>query len=143
MNAMLVRTLVWGGIFAAVLLVAGGAVGWLLAGQRGLVSAAIATAVAAVFMGLTAISMLVAGRRGTPSLVALAGAVVGVFLGKMVLFVVLMIWLRTQDWLEPGVFGVTAVIAVVGTLGIDIAVMATSRIPIVETPVRTDDPGDA
>jgi len=132
-------------IFAVVLLVVAGAIGWFVAGEQGVVSAAIGAAVAAIFMGLTAASLLIVDRAnaGRPSIVAVAGTVVGVFLVKMVLFVILMIWLQTQDWLAPGVFGVTVVVAVVGTLGIDIAAMATTRVPIVEIrPPAGDARGD-
>jgi len=141
MNAVLRKSLSWGAIFAVVLLVVAGAIGWFVAGQQGVVSAAIGAAVAAVFMGLTAASLLVVDRAnaGRPSIVAVAGTVVGVFLVKMVLFVLLMLWLQSQDWLAPGVFGVTVVVAVVGTLGIDIAAMTTTRVPIVEIRPPADD----
>ncbi|HWL01743.1 MAG TPA: hypothetical protein VNQ52_05145 [Microbacteriaceae bacterium] len=145
MNAVLRKSLTWGVIFAVVLLVVAGAIGWFVAGEQGVVSAAIGAAVAAIFMGLTAASLLIVDRAnaGRPSIVAVAGTVVGVFLVKMVLFVILMIWLQTQDWLAPGVFGVTVVVAVVGTLGIDIAAMATTRVPIVEIrPPAGDARGD-
>lgn len=145
MNAVLRKSLSWGAIFAVALLVVAGIIGWFVAGEQGVVSAAIGAAVAAIFMGLTAASLLVVDRAnaGRPSIVAVAGTVVGVFLGKMVLFVVLMVWLQSQDWLAPGVFGLTVVIAVVGTLGIDIAAMVTTRVPIVEIrPPGGDAPGD-
>lgn len=134
MNAVLRKSLTWGAVFAVVLLIGAGLIGWLVAGERGVVSAAIGAAVAVVFMGLTAASLLVVDRinGGRASIVAVAGTVVGVFLGKMLLFVLLMIWLQSQDWLAPGVFGLTVVVAVVGTLAIDIAAMATTRVPIVE-----------
>jgi len=141
MTAVLTRTLRWGAILAAVLLVAGGVLGWLVASERGLVSALLGTTTAVVFMGMTAASLLIANRStsGRPSLVAFAGIIVGTFLGKMIVFVVLMIWLRTQSWLEPGVFGIAAVVAVIGTLAIDIAAMATTRVPIVDVPERPAD----
>jgi len=134
MNAVLRKALVWGAIFAIALLIVAGVIGWFVAGQQGVVSAALGAAVAAVFMGLTAASLLVVDRAnaGRPSIVAVAGTVVGVFLGKMVLFVVLMVWLQSQSWLAPGVFGLTVVAAVVGTLATDIAAMVTTRVPIVE-----------
>ncbi|OJX65669.1 MAG: hypothetical protein BGO95_04280 [Micrococcales bacterium 73-13] len=142
MNTVLLRSLGWGGAFAAVLLIAGGIIGWSIAGQRGLVSAILGTVLAVVYMGLTAASLLVAGRSngGQPSMVAVAGTVVGVFVVKAVVFVLLMIWLRTQDWLEPAVFGVTAVVAVLGTLVIDVVVMARTRVPIVPIPPAPSEP---
>jgi len=142
MNAVLRKSLVWGATFTVVLLVVAGIIGWIVGERQGLVSAALGAVVAAVFMGLTAASLLVVDRAnaGRPSIVAVAGTVVGVFVVKMVIFVLLMLWLQSQAWLAPGVFGVTAVVAVVGTLGIDVAAMATTRVPIVD--IRPPD-GDA
>ncbi|MBO9578974.1 MAG: hypothetical protein J7480_09445 [Microbacteriaceae bacterium] len=140
MKNVLTKSLRWGGVFAAVLLIGAGVVGWLVSGERGLVSGLVGTALAVVFMALTAVSILVVDRRsgGRPNLVAFAATVVGVFLVKAVLFVLLMIWLTSQAWLDPAVFGFTALVAVLGTLAIDIAAMVTTRVPIVELPSSGD-----
>lgn len=131
MNAVVVRSLRWGGVFAAALLIAAGGSGWLVAGLPGLVSGLLGTALAVVFMGLTAASILVASAatRGRPSIVVFFGTVIGTFLVKLVVFVVLAIWLRTQTWLSPTVFAVTAIVAVIGTLVIDVVAMRVTRVP--------------
>jgi len=130
-NAVVVRSLRWGGVFAAALLIAAGGSGWLVAGLPGLVSGLLGTALAVVFMGLTAASILVASAatRGRPSIVVFFGTVIGTFLVKLVVFVVLAIWLRTQTWLSPTVFAVTAIVAVIGTLVIDVVAMRVTRVP--------------
>ena len=146
MNAMLRRSLAWGGWLALALLIVGGGIGWLVGGPSGLASAAVGTALAVVYMGLTAGSMLIAdvATKGRPSIVVFFGTLLGVFAIKVVLFVIVALWLRTQDWLSPGVFGVTAVVAVVGTLGIDVLAMRTSRVPYVEVELPTvpEEPSD-
>jgi len=134
MRTPMVRILRWGGALAAILLVLGGGIGWLLAGTPGLVGGLLGTALAVVFMGLTAASILIAdvATRGRPSIVVFFGTVLGVFFLKLVIFVVLALWLRTQDWLAPGVFGVTAIVAVLGTLVVDFLALRTSRVPYVD-----------
>jgi hypothetical protein len=115
----------WGAVFAAVLLVVAGGLGWLVAEGRGLAAAIAATVLAAVYMGLTAATMLVVHRagQGAPSIGLFFGAVAGVYLFKLIGFVAALWFLRTADWLDPTVFGVTAIIAVLGTLAIDVVVM--------------------
>ena len=50
---------------------------------------------------------------------------------KLVLFVVLSIWLRSQPWLDPTVFFVTVIIAVVGSLVFDVIAFQRARVPYV------------
>jgi len=144
MRMMMLRILRWGGLFALALLVIGGALGWWLAGTPGLVSAVVGAGLAVVFMGLTAASILIAdaATRGRPSIVVFFGTILAVFAIKIVVFVILAIWLRTQTWLSPGVFGVTAIVAVLGTLLIDFVVTARSRIPVVDVALPSIDADD-
>jgi hypothetical protein len=141
----MVRILRWGGALAGILLVLGGGIGWLVAGLPGLAGGLLGTALAVVFMGLTALSMVIADAvtRGQPSILVFFGTVLGVFFVKIIVFVILAIWLRTQDWLAPGVFGVTAIVAVLGTLVVDFLALRTSRVPYVDVelpvpPVETE-----
>ncbi len=132
MRPMMLRILRWGGLLAVAMFVIGGWIGWATAGGPGLVSAILGTGLAIVFMALTAASFLIADAvtKGKPSIVVFFGTILGVFAVKVVVFVILTIWLRTQTWLSPSVFGVTAIIAVVGTLVIDFVASARSRIPL-------------
>jgi len=136
MRTVLRRSLVWGGILAIVLLVVGGALGWLVSGPRGLAAAAVAVAASAVYLGLTTASILVASRiaqrRGDT--VVFFGIVAATWLLKLVLFLVLLISFRWAGWMDPAVFGVTLVVAVVGLLATDVVALLRTRIPIVDEP---------
>ena len=134
MRTVLRRSLVWGGILSAALLVVGGLVGWWIDGVRGLLGAVVAVAASAVFLGLTTASILIASRiaqrRGET--VVFFGIVAGVWLLKLVLFLVLLLSLRGAVWMNPAVFGVTLVVAVVGQLVTDVVAMLRTRVPLLE-----------
>ena len=98
MRSAMLRILRWGGLLALALLVLGGGIGWLVSGPTGLAGGLVGTALAVVFMGLTAASILVAdsATKGRPSIVVFFGTVLAVFVVKLVLFVVLAIWFWTR-----------------------------------------------
>jgi hypothetical protein len=136
---VLKRALLYGGILAAVIAVVGSVVGYVVAGADGVISALIGTAMAVVFLGITAASILFARRF---DIGAFFGIVMGAWLLKFVLFLILAVSLKDAPWIEPGVLFVTIVVAVVGTLAVDVIVVARSRVPYVETPLPAppDDP---
>jgi hypothetical protein len=123
----------YGAIVAAVVAVGGGIIGWLVAGVPGLVGALIGAALAAVYLGLTAGSMLLAGKvtRGDGTSPLFFGIVLGVWLLKLVVFVVVAIWLRGQDWMDPRVFFVAVIVAVLGSLIADLVAYQRARVPYV------------
>lgn len=130
-NPVLRRALLWGGVLAAVIAVVGGIVGFAVAGIEGLVSALLGTLIAVVFMGITAGSILLANRfAGSDVFVgAFFGIVLGGWLVKFILFIVLVVALRGADWLDPVVLFLSIVAGVIGSLVVDVLVVARSRLP--------------
>jgi hypothetical protein len=122
-----------GAVVAVVVAIAGSVIGWLVAGQPGLVGALVGAGLAAVFLGLTTISMLIAGRvtKGDPTNPLFFAVVLGTLGVKFLLFLVLAIWLRGQTWIDPGVFAVTAIAAVIGSLIGDALAFSRARVPYV------------
>ncbi len=151
MNAVDVfsRSLRLGGVLTAVLLVVAGVLGWLLGGgMPGLLGAIVAVVASAVLLGVTTVSVLVGNRmsqrRGDTTI--FFAVVAGAWLVKLVLFLVLVLSLRSAHWMNPSVFGIVLVIAVVGQLVVDVLVLARSRITVVPLPESgppsgPDDPG--
>jgi hypothetical protein len=129
---LLTRSLRYGGIVALVVALLGGGIGWLVAAGPGLAGGLLGAALAAVFLGLTAASILVAGRvtKGDLTSPGFFGILMGVWMLKLVLFFVLSLWLRTQDWIDPGAFGLTAIGAVLGLLVADVVAFQRSRVPL-------------
>ena len=82
--------LVWSGAVTAVLAIAAAVIGFLVAGTEGLWSGLAGVLIAAVFLGITAASILIANRwYGDPLYVpAFFGIVLGGWLLKLVLFIV-------------------------------------------------------
>lgn len=134
--------LVWGGIVTAVLLVLGAVVGFLVGGGGGLGSALTGVAVSAIFLAVTAISILVANRWfGDPLYVPIFfGIVLGGWLLKLILFIVAIVVLRGQGWVDPVVFYVALVVSVIASLAVDVVVLLRMRIPSVSDVTLPTDP---
>lgn len=123
-SQILSRVLKYTGILAVVLAVVGGILGYVLAGSDGLVSVLLGTAVAVLFAAVTAISLMIAIKF---EIAAFFGIVMGAWLLKMVLFVVAILLLRDQPFINPVALFVALVVAIVGTVVIDAYVVVTSR----------------
>jgi hypothetical protein len=125
--------LTWGGIVSGALAVIGAVVGFAVAGADGLASALAGVVVAAVFLGITAASILIANRWfGDPLYVPIFfGIVLGGWLVKIVVFIIAMLILRGQPWVEPIVFYVALVAGVLAALAVDLIVMLKLRVPTV------------
>lgn len=126
-------SLKWPAIAIAILGVGGAVVGYLVSGIPGMASGLLGAAMWLMFLALTAVSIQVAIRatRDDPGSPIFFGIVLGSWLLKLVLFVVLSIWLRAQPWLDPTVFFVTVIIAVVGSLAFDVVAFQRARVPYV------------
>ncbi|ALJ21167.1 hypothetical protein [Microbacterium sp. No. 7] len=124
-------TLRWTALGSAVLAVAGAVVGYLVAGWPGVWSALVAIVLAAVFLGMTGASIVIANRwYGDPLFTPIFfGAVMGGWIVKFVLFIVALFVLRDQPWLQPGVFAVALILSVLLSLVIDVVVMTRMRLP--------------
>ncbi|WP_083586905.1 hypothetical protein [Agrococcus sp. Marseille-P2731] len=129
------RILLWGGMLAAAVAIVGGVVGWFLAEGAGVASALVGTALAIVFCMLTAGSIVLALKVSKGEMVsgAFFGVVLGGWLLKFALFIVLVFVLGEQDWLHRGVAFGSLLVAVIGSLVIDCVVIATSRQPTIDS----------
>jgi hypothetical protein len=132
-NPVLRKALSWGGLLAAVVLVVSGILGFVFAGAEGLVSALVGTLMAVVFMGITAASILLANRFASSDMFvgAFFGIVLGGWLLKFIVFIVLVVLLRDADWLNPTVLFLSLVAGVIASLVVDVLVVAKSRMPYV------------
>jgi hypothetical protein len=130
-TTILTRALRYGTILTIFVLVVGGLIGYLVGGVAGLVSALLGAGVTAVFMGLTAGSFVVASRvaKLPEGIAVYYGIILGTFIIKFVIFLVLVISLRYVSWLNPTVFGFTVIAAVLGTLIVDSLALIRGRVP--------------
>lgn len=130
---VLIRALKWGMLSTIVLLIVCGGVGYLIDGTPGMFGGALGAAIAGIFFGLTIGSIAFANRfiEDPNYLVIFFVIVTGGWLLKFVLFIVAVLLLRYQPWLNPQILFFSLVAGVLVSLGIDAFVMLKSRIPII------------
>jgi hypothetical protein len=134
--------LTWGGIVAGALLVVGALVGFAVAGAGGLGSALAGVLVSAFFLAVTAVSILIANRWFGDDLYVpiFFGIVLGGWILKLVLFIVALVILRGQPWIDPVVFFVALVVSVIASLVVDVVVLLRMRIPSASDVTLPTDP---
>jgi hypothetical protein len=127
------RTLIWSAVATVTLAVVAAVVGFLVAQGEGLISGLLGVLLAALFLAITGISILIANRwYGDPLYVQLFFAIVlGGWLLKLGVFVVVMMLLNGQPWIHPIVFFVSIVVGVLVSLVIDAVVLMQMRLPSV------------
>lgn len=139
-------TLMWSAIVTGILAIAGAVIGYLVDGQTGMWSALIGVLLAAVFLAITGASILIANRwYGDPLYVQYFFAIVmGGWILKLVVFIVVLLVLRGQPWLNGPVFFIAVVVSVLASLIVDVVVLTRMRIPHVsDVALPTANPEDA
>ncbi len=132
---VLTRALVFGAIVTVAVAVFGSIVGVIVAGLPGLVSALLGAGLTALFLGATTLSIVLAQRatRDRPSSGTFFGIVLGMWVLKFVVFVIVLILVRDQPWLNAYVFFFAMVAAVIGSLITDIIALQgahVSHVPV-------------
>jgi hypothetical protein len=141
MNASSIFTqiLKYTGALALVIAVVGGGLGYLFAGTDGLWSALVGLGLAILFAAITAASMLVAIRF---TLGAFFGIVMGAWLLKLVIFIVLLVLLRDQPFVDDVVLFLALVVSIIGTLAVDALVVVRGRLSYVSDATLPPAPQD-
>ena len=124
------RALTLGAAVAGVIAVVAAVVGGLLTGGPGVVSGLLGAAFALLFLGVTAASLIVAGRFGGLESSAFFAALLGGWLVKFVVFLLAMLALRDQPWIQPVVLFCAVAATVLASLVVDVLVVGRARIPI-------------
>ena len=130
---ILKRVLLWGSILALGIAVVGSIAGFLADPERGLLSALIGAVIAFAFVAITAGVVLLGIRTSKgdmlhPSFFAI---VLGGWMLKFIVFLVLIIVLKDQPWINTVVLFLTVVAGIIGSLVVDVVVIARSRLPYV------------
>lgn len=134
----------WGGIATLAIALVGAGIGYAIGGAESSLSAVVGAAIGALLMLLTAGSILVANRWFGQDLYVpiFFGIVMGVWIIKLIVFIVAMLLLQGQPWIEPVAFFLAIVASVLASLAIDAFVMLKMRLPYVEVSLPGDDDGD-
>lgn len=113
----------------AALTVLGVGIGALVAGLPGVWGALIGVGLALVFSGTTVLAML-RTLRSSPN--TMAAVVMGTWLAKVLVVVVVLALLRDHDFYSRGVLAAVLALGVVGSAVLDFRAVSTGRVPYVE-----------
>lgn len=130
----LLSALKLGGLVSLAIAVIGGVVGWLVADLSGVWGALVGSAVGFVFLGFTAASILLGFRLSGGSLVSgvFFGVVLGGWLLKFALFLVVAFAINDSTVIDETVAFVSLIAAVIGALTSDVIAITRARIPVVD-----------
>jgi hypothetical protein len=123
------RTLRLAALGAVVLVAVAVPVGWAIAGMPGVWGAVLGVTVPVVFLGITATVALVTARL-SPS--TLGAAVLGSWLLKIVVLIVVLVVLDGRDFYSRGVFFVVFLLGTAGFLLVEAFVVVRTKVPYVE-----------
>lgn len=133
---VLLKALRWGAIVTLALIVIFAGVGYLVSGTEGLIGGVIGAAMGGVFLGLTVGSIAFANRFiANPAYIVMFFAIVmGAWLLKFVIFIVLLILLKDQAWLNGTMLFFGLLASVVAALIIDVILVTRTRMPVIDLP---------
>lgn len=127
-------------LLLAVLSVLGVGIGALVAGSAGVWGALIGVGLALVFSGTTVLSML---RTSGSTPQAMAGVVMGAWLAKVIVVIVVLAVLRGLDFYDRTVLAIVLILGVLGSALLDYRAVTNGRVPYVEPADRGPDGASA
>lgn len=119
-------------LLVVVVLIVGSGLGYLFAGIPGVWSALLAVGVTLIFSGTTIWSMLFTADKAPNTTMAV---VLGAWVAKMGILLVILAVLNTQDFYHKTTFGIIVLVAVFGSALLDMRAVIKGRMPYV-TPVE-------
>lgn len=134
---VLLRALRFEIIATVALMLVFGAIGYFVSQTPGIIGGALGAFIAGVLSCVTIGSILFANQRFIQSpnfVVIFFGIVAGGWLLKLIVFIVAVVLLRDQSWLDPKILFFGLVAGIVVSLIIDTLVVAKGRLPYVDAP---------
>lgn len=133
---LLLRAVRWGAIATVTLVLVFGGGGYLIGGAPAMIGGAMGAAFSGVFLILTVGSIAFANRFiGSDLFVPMFfGIVLGTWIFKFVGFIVVLLLLRGQPWLDPLAFFLGLLTGVLVSLVLDVLVVVKSRMPVISDP---------
>ena len=134
------KALFWGAIWTTLVGVVASVIGALVADLAGMLGAALGTGIGFAFLALTPISIVLGLKVGKGNVLdpGFFAVVLGMWLGKFVLFIALIFWLGDLTWAHRETLFLTIVASLIAGLTTDVVVMLRSRMPYVDVTL----PGD-
>ncbi|WP_315097259.1 hypothetical protein [uncultured Cellulomonas sp.] len=116
-------------VLLGALVVLGVGIGALVAGTKGVWGALIGVGLALVFSGTTVVSML---RTSGASPQKMAAVVMGAWLGKIIVVIVVLALITERDFYSKPVLAIVLLVGVLGSAYLDYRAVTRGRIPYVE-----------
>jgi hypothetical protein len=131
-SAVMRAALKWDSIAVGAIAVVAVVLGWIFAGGVGITSALLGAAIGLVYLGITLLSILYANRFSGGELFAgiFFAIVLGGWVLKFIVFIVIAVLLRHQPWVNSYVLFLSVIAAVLASLVVDAVVVIRSRIPV-------------
>ena len=120
-------------VLLGLLTILGLGLGGITAGTRGLWGALIGVGLALVFSGTTVVSML---RTSGSNLQTLAAVVMGAWLAKVLVVIVVLALLQDKEFYSKPVLAVVLLVGVLGSALLDYRAVSRGRVPYVEPSSR-------
>jgi len=126
-------SLIYGAVVAVLIAIVGSVVGALVAELPGLLAGLLGAAVGFAFVGVTALSIMLAIRltRNDPSSPLFFAVIMGAWLLKLVGFIAFVAIFRNVAAFDPVVLFVCLIAAAIGSVAVDVVAVLRSRIPYV------------
>ncbi len=119
----------WGTMGSVIAMVVAAGVGWLVAGTPGLWGAILGIAIPVAFYSITVIVALVT-LRVRPGV--FGAAILGSWIAKIALLIVVLAILSRTDFYSRGVFFVAFLIGTIGYLVAEALIVVKTRVPFIE-----------
>jgi hypothetical protein len=144
MNASQVirKALFWGAVWTSLVGTVAAVVGALVADLPGVLGALLGVAIGFAFLALTPLSIIWGLKLGHGNMLepGFFAVVLGMWLVKVVIFLVLIFWLGDLSWAHRETLFLTIVVSLLVGLITDVVVMIRSRMPYVDVPLPKDSP---
>lgn len=128
------KALFWGVVTTSIVVIVASVVGALVAELEGMLGALVGGAVGFAFLALTPLSIIWGLKAGGGSVLqpGFFAVVLGMWLGKFVLFVALVFWLGDLSFAHRETLFLTIVGSLIAGLVTDLIVVVRSRMPYVD-----------
>jgi hypothetical protein len=144
MNASQVirKALFWGAVWTSLVGTAAAVVGALVADLPGVLGALVGVAIGFAFLALTPLSIIWGLKLGHGNMLepGFFAVVLGMWLVKVVIFLVLIFWLGDLSWAHRETLFLTIVVSLLVGLITDVVVMMRSRMPYLDVSLPSDSP---
>lgn len=134
------KALFWGAVWTTIVGIVAAVVGALVAELAGMLGALVGTGIGFAFLALTPLSIVWGLKAGRGNILepGFFAVVLGMWLGKFILFIALIFWLGDLEWAHRETLFLTIVASLLAGLTTDVVVLVRSRLPYVDIAL----PGD-